>query len=293
MDEIGKNSAKSYYTVQHLFSEEVAAIAKDLKEIASNVKRIKDYKVEKKISMIDDINERIYLLKGSITKKSEFEKAILEQDKRLEQMDKDILKLDEDKKALETGEEFTSLKKDKGELEFVQSNIVKERNKIVDLFSGLESAFRKYQRISLDKTIDSYAENSMLALMADEDLKIMGLLKGMRKSLDSMDIKDKKREKVLANLDLITEEKLKDLVKEVKRLNSDKKIVEDRIDSNMINEKLKDVAHKKGFYVQKRKTLVDERESMKSSLRKIDLDAQKNNIKEKIRKVIFVDVTIS
>ena len=297
LDSFGKASVKSYYTVQHLFSDQVAAIAKTLKNIGNNVKQIKQDIEDKDIFLIERAEKKIHELKDSIKKKQELEKKTEQAKKTSTELEENINRFEKKKTESEQGNEFVELNKEKQRITKTDEGLSSIKNRIMDLFSPLESCLKKFQRITLEheKLIAGYARNPVDGLLNDKELKIIALLANMKKNIESgtLDLKDKKKEKAIEQIDTITKEILKQILDEYNELNKSKQEIEAKIKANKIISEIKDIETKLDYYIKKKEVLIKDIASLESSKEKIDIEKIKTELKESIRKAVDIDVVIS
>lgn len=297
LDSLGKTSMKSYYAVQHLFSHQVEPVAKNLKNIDAILKLIKQEVEDKNIAVIERTERKLQELKDSIKKKQEFETKIGEENKRLDGLGGDIDKSEKKKTEMKQSNEFLESKKEKQRKSDIDEKLSSTRNRVISLFSPLESGLKKFQRITLEHetVVERYIKDSMNALLEDKELKIIELLANMKKNLESgvLDLRDRKKEKAAEQIDIITKEVLNEILDEYGELNRSKQEIEEKIKANKITAEINDANYKLDFYIQKKEVLVKDIASLESGKEKIDIDKIKNDLRELIRKSVNVDIVIS
>ncbi|HSU72476.1 MAG TPA: hypothetical protein VLJ21_01345 [Candidatus Binatia bacterium] len=121
-------------------------------------------------------------------------------------------------RALESSPEHQLLMDLKAKLE--QNTVAKRqlRAGISEQFSALEPALKKYEHMTLhhQQLIRDYLANPVETLARDRDLVILHILRAMRKEVeaDRIDLKDRRKEKVIAMMDALTPEALSGFLKQ-------------------------------------------------------------------------------
>lgn len=297
LDSFGKTSVKSYYAVQHLYSDDVQLIAANLKNIGEGIRQIKQIIEDKNLIYIERCDQKISDMFESIAKEKDLGKSLEEGKSKLLEITQKISNLDASRQKLEQSNEFTELANQKERLVRIESDISRINNKIVDLFAPLESAFKKFQRVTLnnEKIVEKYAENPKLALFEDKQLVVLDILVSMRQNIDSgaLDLNEKKKEKALENIQVITGDVLKDLLDEYFGLVNERDDVENMVKNSSIAAEIKDVEHSKEFASNKQELLTKEIAALELSKEKIDIAKLKEDVKDLVRKAVNVDIVIS
>lgn len=291
VDNIGKNTHKSYYTAQHLFFEQVEAIAKSIKKIDSEIRNLRADIGKSNAERIDSIKEKIKamleqkegqeLLKSEVaalkTKKDVLEKQKLEAEKII--------------KEFEESKEYKDFRSVVEEDDKINNEIKIVKTEILNLFSPLEPALKKFARITTmhEELVEQYAEDPINTFMNDKQLNILIILQNLKKNIeaDSIELKDTKREKSLERINEITREKLNFINAKLEALKIKRKKFSDSILSNDV--------------LRKKKSLFDDLNRIKRELQSAEqaiaatekrssskADSLKEEIKKEIREVLNI-----
>ncbi|MBW2965785.1 hypothetical protein KY342_01625 [Candidatus Woesearchaeota archaeon] len=296
LDELSKNTGKSFYTVQHLFPDQVEAIAKNISSLSKSVKSIKSVAEKNKIQKIEEIKIHIQILIKSIEKKERLKQELeqiktrLENSKKMKQEDE--TKIEHLKNSKEYNE-FNRLKQQKDDINIKTRSI---ENQIIELFSQLTPALKKFQRVTLeyDRLVKEYAENPVKALLQDQDLKIITLLQNMKKSIlsNSIDIRDKKREKTLERIQQITQEQLKNIVEEHKNLKQTKEGLNNKLKTNRTMSLLEELQYKHEHHLNMIEKLRKDISDTEDKIENINIEHIKEELQNKIKESINTELDI-
>jgi len=222
LDQIAKNTIKSYYATQHLFHQQLEELTKNLKNISSLTTEIRKLSKEPRIKKITNIKKDIKEIeKGkimTITITEEME-SMKKRKKALE-----ILREQEHEQLqkIREGEEYENyndLQNRKNELEN-QKRL--EESKLFNLFSPLDASLKKYERMSIEDTklIIEYLEYPVKALVQDKELQILKVLENLSNNLEQgmIELKDEKKIRTIKAIQKIQEQDLKELVKQYKKV---------------------------------------------------------------------------
>ena len=296
MDELGKNTQKTFYTVQHLFPEQVEKIAKDIKEIGKSVNAVKAVIERNNIAEIEESKDNIQLLIKSIGRKERLKKELAEAKEHLGKSQK--LKQETETKAaqLKSSRDYENFNKLKQEKDYLNSQISNTRNHIIELFSSLIPALKKFQRIALENEdlIGDYIENSAKALLKDRNLEIISVLQNMKKSIlsDSIELRDKKREKALEKIGQMTKEQLDNILSEHDKLKQDEKEAGDKLKANKIMPLIEEAEYKLEHHTQMVEKIKKDIAKLEKDIEKINIDEIKKEVQDKIKKAINTEIKL-
>jgi hypothetical protein len=297
LTQIGKSTVKSYQAVQHLFSEELDKVTKDLKRLSVISKGIKG-KIEKsRAAEIDMIKQGINNLTDSIKKNKDFKEQLKEKKALLQELE-DKKKEHKDKlESLKQSGDYKRFQEYNKRLGEVEDSLKYKEHEIIELFSPVQTGLKKFERVTLEneKMVKEYAESPVKALFDDKELKIIELLQNMEKSIlsGSVDLRDKKKEKVLKGIENIYPQRLKTIISEHEEWESKREELKRNISSNPVKSKIKEAEYQLEhdmFSIGKQKEDV---ELTEKKYNQINLEEIKNGLQERIKESISVEVIIS
>ena len=296
LDELGKSTQKTYYTAQHLFPDQVERIAKDIKDIGKAVKAIKTVIEKNNITKIEDGKAAIQNLIKSIDRKERLKKDLSEAKEHLDKSQK--LKQESETKLvnLRSSKEFDGFNKLKQEHDEIDNKLHNLKNQIIDLFSSLIPGLKKYQRVALENEdlIGKYIENPAKALLEDRNLEIIDVLQKMKNSIlsNSIDLRDKKREKALEKIEQITKEKLKEILSDYDRLKGRESALDDKLKASKIMPLIEEAEYKLEHHTQMVEKIRKDIEKMEEDINKINIDEIEKEVQDKIKEAINVEIKL-
>ena len=296
LDELSKNTGKSFYTVQHLFPNQVEALAKNISNISKSAKSIKAVIEKNKIQKIEEIKIHIQILIKSIEKKENLKQELEQIKKRMENSKKmkqeNENKIEQLKESKECSE-FNRLKQQRDDINIKIHSI---ENQIIDLFSQLIPALKKFQRITLkdDALIADYTENPVKTLLEDPNFKIIELLQNMKKSIlsNSIDIRDKKREKTLEKIDQIKHEELKNILSKHNQLKQAKDGLNNKLKSNRTMPLIEEMQYKHEHHINMIEKLKKDIQETEDKIKNININNIKEQLQDKIKESINFELDI-
>jgi len=204
LTQFSNSTVRNYYVLQQFFENEASAIAANLRNlndlVKSAIKAVEDAGMDK----LDDVTNSFRDVQRKIKQKQEIKDKIKLVEEELEKANKQI----EDEKTELQGLEQSTAYQNFGELlgkkKLLAQELEELKKQMFHSFSVINAALKKYERMTLqDVLVHSYLEDFLAALLEDKQLKIAELLVKMKASIanDELELKDKKKDKILQELD--------------------------------------------------------------------------------------------
>ncbi len=297
LEKFGKSTVRTYHILQEFFAHESRNIAINIKNLGSIVGELNSSISKAKVDRISEIKEGIKLLNSKINQSKEIEKLLIEKEDVKSGMIKNQDSIKREISKLIKSKEYKALEELKDKKEVLMSSIREHNAKIVHAFSVMEKPLKKLTRVVIEEIdlLKRYMEKPVETLISDDELKIVDLLKKLEKNINNLtlELKDKKREKVLETVKGLTEEFLREFVNKHNELDKQLRDLENSINEsealkneNRLNYELNNV----GDNLEK---IGREIETNEAELSKIDIDAMKKELSSKINDLLKVDVVIS
>lgn len=207
LENITKSTQKSYAVLQEFLANESRDLAHSVKAIRDHLRTITN-KIQnsgydqslKAIQLIDEIENE----KKAKKAQKESLKIAKEKEKETKTLLNNIKSKQEEIKKSSQYQEFLNLQH---KIKETESDIYKHKLNFSQPFHVLEHALKKYQRLSLQQElIGKYINSAPDAALEDKENKILEVLQKMESALedDTLSIKEKKKEKTLQNLKIIS-----------------------------------------------------------------------------------------
>ena len=138
-----------------------------------------------------------------------------------------------------------------------------------------------------------YLENATKSFFNDEELKIKEVLQGLKRSIDSLNFEEKQKNNFIELIDKSETSFLNELLSSGKKLKEDKEIVVKEINQSEVSKKIEEKEKEIDNSKERIERIEKELEELKSKLEKIDLEKVKQEVKEKLQNLFFVEITFS
>ena len=297
LERFGKSTVRTYHILQEFFSHESRNIAINVKNLGAFVGTLSKGITDAKIGKIDEIKKGIVDLNDKINQKRELENLLGDKDNIKEGLIKNKAEIEGEIEGLIKSEEYEQLNELKANKEVVLASIRDHNAKIVHAFSVMERPLRKLTRVVIEEgeLLNRYIENPVEALISDKGLKIVGLLKKLESNINNLtlELKDKKRDKVLETVKGLTEEFLREFINKHNELDEKLSSIENDISENealkgenKLNYELENVTDN----LEKVNAEILENEQ---NLSKIIIGEMKNSLSGNINELLGTDVVIS
>ena len=207
--ELTQGTARSFQILQEFFANESKQVLADVGKISKEIDSFRQAFDAAGLDILDSVKMRISDLQAKHALRSALEKDLAERQAELERLSAEVQVLKEDVGLLQKNKELIGLKDKFNE---VQSRINASRERILGPFSMLNHALRKFERITYRHRVivQEYLDSPLDALMKDLHLGILRALHDMELAImnNRLDLKDKKRDKALEVLKLLTKDYL-------------------------------------------------------------------------------------
>lgn len=296
LNQFAKDSAKSYYTTQHLFHRQVRILAqhinrldKIVRELNGSIKNSKTVKALEMKALISKLKKNISLLgewKELIGKLEEQKDILMNQEKRVQQ----------DIKESRQSEEYKEYEQNIKDIGAFRHGLKKKSDDVFELMAPLETALKKYERIALENQgiIKKYMENPVKALIEDKEKKLLDILGKLKNSIEkgSLDLKDKKKEKTIKIMNSITKEEIEAMQKNYTDI--EKKIAEikDSLGKNKAKSKEEGLLNEKQKTSDELQNTEREVRETKERIEKINIEKEKKEITSKIKELLNIEATL-
>lgn len=245
INNLNKSTLRSYTILQEFFANETNKIAQNLKNFDNLFKEFKTVLNDDKIVAPNKLREKIQSLEAKTKQKinlaidfKNIEVAI-----KLSSNEKDALMTEiENFNESDEHNNFLRLNEEKKSKAAAFYN---EQNQILQSFSALDRALRKYSHVAFEheEIVLEYLKHPIEALASDKDLVILEVLKNLEKSLNEnkLQVDDKKKEKSLEEIKRLNQEFIEQFLKKYFSFKIEMEVIEDKIKRTGIAEKFKNL----------------------------------------------------
>ena len=286
LEEFTRATTKPYQVLQHFFAHESRDIALNIKNFEGMIREIAALIDNAKLDEKDDIESSIALLEKRLSLKEMNKRWLDEKNSLLKKLENELEGAKDNVSLLLNSKEHRILNELKANKEALAAKMREHNSKITHVFAVLERALKKYAKISFEHEalINAYLADAISALKEDKELIIIKVLEKVKELVanDTLDIKDKKKEKTLEELGNAGKEVLENFKKTVHELNAELKQFSREIEDNKFSQDIKDAEEKRNNTETRVRSLQREIEIIKKELSEEHL----KDFKEKLEKQI-------
>gem|GEM_PF-4855487 len=209
LKELMQGTAKSFQILQEFFANESRQVMASIGNIGKEANLFKQAFDDAGLHILDDTKKAIVDFQTKLKLKTALEKDLENAQKELEEHTAEITKLKEDIELLQKDRDLNALK---DAFKKIQAKIEETRGRITTPFSVINPALRKFERITYRHRllVQGYIESPLDALMKDLHLSILKALHDLELAImnSRIELKDKKKDRTLETLKLLTKEYL-------------------------------------------------------------------------------------
>ncbi|MFH1053241.1 MAG: hypothetical protein V1740_02375 [Candidatus Woesearchaeota archaeon] len=295
--ELGKSTARQYMVLQHFFGNESRDVAINLKNLENHIIRLKNMIKESKYFKILEIKDDIsaYFKKKAL--KYSISEDVSISESKITKLAEEKDRINEEIKNLEASEDFKQVQSLEKRYYEIENKIKIEQDKFIHFFSGIETALKKYSRVTLHDTklIDSYLDKPVIALSSDSSFQILSIFDDLSKAVleNKLDLKDKKREKTISALNSLDEVYIRKYAADMNELITQKDKIHADLTLNEVNNRIEILRAKIIDIETNILALKKQKDSYSNEWDKIDLDNLKKDIEDKIKGKLGLNIRIS
>lgn len=297
LDKFGKSTVRPFHILQEFFSHESRNIALNIKNLDGSIKELKSIIGNAKIHRITEIEDDASELNNKIKQKNQIDSLLRDKENVKEELVKNRDSIENEIEKTIKSKEYKQLNELKANKETLLASIREHNAKIVHAFSVMERPLKKLIRMVVEDStlIERYIENPIGALVSDDGLKIVELLKKLESNINNLtlELKDKKREKVLETIKGLTEEFLREFVNKHNELNKKLGDMEKEITENVALKKENKMNYELSNIKDNLEKVNSEILGNEQELSKININEMKNNLGKEINELLKMDVVIS
>jgi len=293
LKELTQGTAKSFQILQEFFANESRKVMGNVGSISKEINSFNQAFDDAGLNILDETKKRITDFQTKLNLKDALEKDLEARKQELEEHTTEIRKLKEDIELLQKDTQLTELK---SKFKQAQAKVEETRERITSPFSVINPALRKFERITYrHRTIvQKYIESPLDALLQDLHLSILKALHDLEMSImnSRIDMKDKKREKTLEVMKLLTREYLGSFLTEYGQI----KHVQDKLKKQIANlDAVVLLKEKKDKIIKLENNRIDiERkiDVFSKELAKVNIEELENKLVENLRKITNAKVLL-
>ncbi len=274
--DLNKSLLKPYAVLQYFFANESYAVANQIKHIDMHIKELE-------LLLKNESQEAIAHCKNQIVEigqKLELQKRVQKEKEELDQESTRVEELEQQAAErlakIETSEGYQDYQRSCAEKEAQDKNM---QEKIADFqhsFATIEKALRKYakQEEQHAQLIENTLSNPLSFVVENKVDALLPILQSVRHSLaaDALEIKEDKKEKTLAVLDMLTTDNFfRIFLEEYQALEEQQKLFEKKLKFHVVSQQYKEAQYMFSTYKEKGDVLRKRSGELTATLEKMNI----------------------
>lgn len=279
-EDLRRSTIKSHNIMQEIFIKETSPITKGMQSLDFLTKEAKRILESSNIQNINKLKEEFENLKQKIKQKEKLENDIKLENIEREEKNKKVNDKEGVIKNLENSKEYQEFLDDVANKTLLEQEINSTREQILRPFYSIEAALKKYANLNKDdKLVKRYLGNPLKALMEDEELSILIINSEIRRLIaeEKIELKDKKKDKILDEINKLTEDYIKKFLSRYNKLTRKMEEAKTKIEKSRISKQIwnikEEVKQDKEHFDKENKI-----EKMIKELSEINLEELKTNL---------------
>ncbi len=297
LDKFGKSTVRAYHILQEFFSHESRNIAINVKNLGNLIGELRKGIADANLGKINETKEGIVELNGKIRQKNELISLLADNKKVKERLIKKKRDVEGDIEGLIRSKEYEQLNDLRAKKESLLTSIRDHNAKVIHSFSVMERPLKKLMRVVIEdaELLERYIENPVEALVSDSELKIAGLLKQLESNITNLtlELKDKKREKVLETVKGLTEEFFKEFINKHDELDKRLDDIEKGINENAALKRENELDYELENVTGNLEKVNAEILGNEQELSKINIGEMKDNLEKKVNELFGTNVALN
>ena len=285
--ELAESAAKPYQILQEFFANETNAVRGAIGTIEKTVVELKETLKQMNFESLAQLNNEIQELKSKLGQQTEIGREFKERQNVVEDLELQKKQAGEKLQEAESDREYVELKQ---KLISAKENIKKIENELLSSFAVLETALKKYAKVSFEhrETVESYLKSPIAALSQDFELNIASCLLQIKALLmkDELEVKERKKEKTLEEIAKLTKENLQTIVKNYAAAKKEEQSALSSLGESENFRKIKQLREKLVNLEQEFARARQEAEQLKKKAEKSELAQAKKGIVENARNLM-------
>jgi hypothetical protein len=296
LNSFGKNTVKNYSILKDLIGKEALDVATNIKHLATLVTKAKKIVETSKIQELSKIHETIINVQQKLKRKKELKNEIVLVKLKIEQIKKDIEEKEILIQNIKQSEEHTKYLAFIDTQKDINLEIQELHNTVTHSFSILETALKKYERISMNnKLINMYLKSPIQTLLNDTELKIREILSKMSGAIidGTLELKNTKKEKSMNEIKKLDSLYLTNFIETNNTLQLKLKEIRGKIENDNIISKINTLQQKLDLEQHKYTQTKQKLESIKNEEQSTHINAEIEKIEKIIQEKLEKSVKIT
>lgn len=286
-----KSNLRAFQILQEFLAHESSSIGSNIRKIELLINKQKDFFEKNNYKLITKIKEQISQVENDINRKDKLcENALIVEQEisdLIENRDVIYSKI----KSLESNKLLQDLLK---KIKDNENKIKQQEQEIIHFISQIESALKKYSKLSLQnqKISEDYLNKPIQAFLDDDNLIIIKIINEIKSLIENnaIEIKDSRREKTLELVNKLNKDDFNNIKGKIIELKKTKELVSKEIDNLpefiLLHKKLEELKNL-NEKIEKEQNYIEE---LRREIDKIKPERLVNDLQDDINKVFKIKI---
>jgi len=236
IDVFSKQSFKSFHVTSELIGKELENVTRCISEISGIIKEINSIDKEK-AKTVDRIKKSMESIAEKEKLIKNFNDEIANMKKEKQNITESIHEAEKKNMEIKGSDEWKKKHDIMKSIESLNEKLENNSSSLSGMFSSIEKALKKWAWKEKNKKAEAYLENPANALRQDIDFEIVDILEKVKEGIekDSLELDEKRKEKLLRSIESITKEKLASFIKEEERIKEEIQEKKEELSKSKIN----------------------------------------------------------
>jgi len=293
---LAKSTAKGHAVTSQFFADHAKKINISVKSMSDSVNKVKEILDEGNVGVenFDEVHKAVNELRSKRKLMTELDEELAILNKKLENSNAMKAKLNKKIDELKQTDDYAQFRDADQEREKLWQQLKQEEDELNSLFSPVNKAMRKFERILAEDVslFKRYIDSPVEALLEDDGLKIMAMLEKMKFKLMDGTLELKDSDKAVERIADITRDRLELLRTQYKEAKAKIKDIDHRMRQTKVLSDIDDLQYKIEHVDNQIQILQDKIDNAGKTKSKIDLDALKKDVQDRIMDAFNVEVDI-
>lgn len=288
---------KPYAVLQYFFANESYTVAKNIKEIDEEMKKLEVILKKQSVESLENVQEQIQTLKKKKQEEEHLQKEKNNSQEELERLRGLQKQAEEKKKKAEESDRYQKYLQEKEQLQQQEKKQKQQKEQLQHSFSVIEKALRKYakEEPTQEECIQEYCEKPEAAIEKDSDLNIIFILEQVKQKVETnaLEIKEDKKEKILLELGNLSKSFFETWRREYKKIQEEKKAKESILQADVALQQYKEAEYMVQTYQEKANTEEKHVGYLQEQIARLNLPFERDQLGKNISQVMKREIIIA
>ncbi len=222
LNSFSETTKKNFYITEQLLGVELNHVVQGLRVISSIISTLRNELENENAIIVKNLRQRVSSLREKRSKDDEMDSKIKKLEQGLSPLINARTSIEEDIKNMKASKDYEILEKMAKEKSVYEKKMKDVEKEVIEMFSQLSKAIKKYNKMNKAILLDSYLESPFQALLQDNNLEILIHIRKIEQQLaaEELQMKGKTKEKMLKTALTLTPEYLNTLLSKYSELRS-------------------------------------------------------------------------